>query len=67
MSVSVFALWLGNFTMSYTFPWLNKIFGMSKMFLFYALLNVAGFIFVLLVLPETKGKSLEQIECEFID
>jgi MFS transporter, SP family, arabinose:H+ symporter len=67
MSISVFALWLGNFTMSCTFPVLNKIFGMSKMFLFYALLNAAGFIFVLLVLPETKGKSLEQIEREFTD
>ena len=67
MSIAVFALWLGNFTVSYTFPALNQMLGMSNIFLLYAVINVAGFIFVMLVLPETKGKSLEQIEREFID
>jgi MFS transporter, SP family, arabinose:H+ symporter len=67
MSVAVLALWVGNFTGSYTFPSLNKMFGTGNMFLLYAIINVAGFIFVLLALRETKGKSLEQIEREFID
>jgi MFS transporter, SP family, arabinose:H+ symporter len=66
MSIAVFALWLGNFTVSYTFPALNQMFGTSNIFLLYAVINFAGFIFVLLALPETKGKSLEQIEREFI-
>jgi MFS transporter, SP family, arabinose:H+ symporter len=66
MSVSVFALWLGNFTVSYSFPVLNQLLGMAHMFLLYAVINLAGFLFVMLVLPETRGKSLEQIEHEFL-
>ncbi len=66
MSVSVFALWLGNFTVSYTFPMLNHWLGTAHMFLLYAVINLAGFMFVMIALPETKGKSLEQIEKEFL-
>jgi sugar porter (SP) family MFS transporter len=66
MSIAVLALWVGNFTVSYTFPSLNKAFGTGNMFLLYALINFAGFMFVLFALRETKGKSLEQIEREFI-
>jgi hypothetical protein len=40
--------------------------GMANMFLMYALINMAGFLFVMIVLPETKGKSLEQSENEFL-
>jgi len=33
----------------------------------YAALCVAGFLFIFLKLPETKGKSLEQIKKEMVD
>jgi MFS transporter, SP family, arabinose:H+ symporter len=66
MSISVFALWVGNFTVSYTFPVLNHHLGTARMFLMYSVINLAGFIFVMMALPETKGKSLEQIEHEFL-
>jgi SP family sugar porter-like MFS transporter len=62
MSVSVSALWIGCFTLTYTFPWLRQALGMSGTFWMYAAICVAGFVFILRRLPETKGKTLEDIE-----
>jgi sugar porter (SP) family MFS transporter len=67
MSISVSALWIGCFTLSYFFPILNNAFGSAKTFWLYGLICVAGFLFILFVLPETKGKTLEQIERELVD
>ena len=62
VSVSVFALWFGCFTLVYTFPQLTKVFSMAGTFWAYSAVCFAGFLFVWRNLPETKGKSLEQIE-----
>lgn len=67
MSIAVFALWLGCFTLSYSFPSLNRSLGSAKTFWLYGVICVAGFAFVLLVLPETKGKTLEDIERQLVD
>ncbi len=67
MSVSVFALWFGCFTLTYTFPLLHRNLGPAYTFWIYALICIAGFFFVKLRLPETKGKSLEEIEKELVD
>ena len=67
MSISVSALWIGCFTLSYFFPLLNDTFGSAKLFWLYGLICASGFLFILLVLTETKGKSLEQIERELVD
>jgi SP family sugar porter-like MFS transporter len=67
MSVSVFALWFGCFTLTYTFPLLNRNLGPASTFWIYALICVAGFFFVKFRLPETKGKSLEEIERELVN
>jgi sugar porter (SP) family MFS transporter len=67
MSISVSALWIGCFTLSYFFPILNEALGSDKIFWLYGLICAAGFVFILLVLPETKGKTLEQIERELVD
>ncbi|MBN2316548.1 MAG: sugar porter family MFS transporter [Sedimentisphaerales bacterium] len=67
MSIAVFSLWIGCFTLSYSFPTLNRSLGSAKTFWLYGLICAAGFTFVLLVLPETKGKSLEDIERELVD
>ena len=67
MAVSVFALWVGCFTLSYSFPSLNRSLGPANTFWLYGLICLLGFIFILIVLPETKGKSLEQIERELVD
>jgi len=67
MSIAVFSLWVGCFTLSYSFPALNRGLGSASTFWLYGLICAAGFAFVLLVLPETKGKSLEDIERELVD
>jgi sugar porter (SP) family MFS transporter len=64
MSLSAVALWIGNFSLTFTFPAIKDNLGWSLNFWLYALICVAGFIVLYLKLPETKGKSLEQIEKE---
>lgn len=66
MAVATFALWIGCFTLTYTFPLLNTTLGSSGTFWIYALICVAGYLFIWKALPETKGKSLEELESEFI-
>ncbi len=64
MSVATFALWLSCAILTITFPFLNKGLGTSGTFVVYAIICVLGFFYILKKLPETKGKSLEQIEKE---
>jgi sugar porter (SP) family MFS transporter len=67
MSVAVSALWLACFLLTFTFPMLNAQLGAAGTFALYAVICVAGFVFVKLKLPETKGKTLEQIERDLVD
>lgn len=67
MAVAVSSLWIACFILTYTFPVLNKRLGPSGTFWLYAAICVAGFIFIKLKLPETKGKSLEEIERELVN
>jgi SP family arabinose:H+ symporter-like MFS transporter len=64
MSVATFALWLACAILTLSFPFLNKAFGASGTFGLYSMICIAGFFYILKKLPETKGKSLEQIEKE---
>lgn len=67
MSVAVTALWIACFLLTYTFPILNAKLGSAGTFWLYAAICVAGFVFIFFKLPETKGKTLEQIERELVD
>jgi sugar porter (SP) family MFS transporter len=67
MSVAVSALWIACFILTYTFPILNAKLGSAGTFWLYAAICVAGFVFIKFKLPETKGKSLEQLERELVD
>jgi MFS family permease len=67
ISVAVSALWIACFILTYTFPILNGAIGTAKTFWVYAAICFAGFVFVWVKVPETKGKSLEQIERELVD
>lgn len=67
VATSTFALWVGSFTLTYTFPLLNALLGSYGTFWVYALICAAGCIFFKLRCPETKGKSLEQLEKELVE
>ncbi|MCX6936841.1 MAG: MFS transporter, partial [Verrucomicrobia bacterium] len=67
VSISVSALWIACFLLTYTFPILNSRLGSSGTFFLYAAICAAGFIFIACKLPETKGKSLEDIERELVN
>lgn len=62
VATCTFALWVGSFSLTYTFPLLNKALGSYGTFWIYAAVCLAGFIYFALKLPETKGKSLEELE-----
>jgi sugar porter (SP) family MFS transporter len=62
VSIAVTALWVASFMLTYTFPIFNHVLGAAKTFWIYAAICVAGFLFIRARLPETKGKTLEQIE-----
>lgn len=64
MSVCTFALWAACFILTYTFPVLNNGLGAAGTFWLYGIICLSGGIFVWRNLPETKGKSLEEIEKE---
>jgi MFS family permease len=66
MSVAVTSLWSACFVLTYTFPLLNEWLGPAGTFWIYAGICVAGYVFILFRLPETKGKSLEVIESELV-
>jgi len=64
MSVATFALWFSCAVLTLSFPFLNRSFGTSGTFALYSFICFCGFFYLLKKLPETKGKSLEQIEFE---
>jgi len=64
VSVSVSALWVACFLLTFTFPLLNAALGPAGTFWLYAAICVAGFLFIRAFVPETKGKTLERIESE---
>lgn len=71
MSVSVFALWAASLVLTYTFPILNQGLGEGSKgtaltFCVYAMICIIGFILINKKLPETKEKSLEELEKELI-
>ncbi|PXX21828.1 sugar porter family MFS transporter [Arenibacter sp. ARW7G5Y1] len=65
MSVATFSLWVASFVLVFTFPIMNKALGSYGTFWVYSLICVGGYIFIKNKLPETKGRSLEEIEMEF--
>lgn len=67
MSVSVASLWISSWALTQLFPVLNEQLGSSGTFWLFSAICLTGFIVILTRLPETKGKSLEDIERELVD
>ncbi|MGL1889253.1 MAG: sugar porter family MFS transporter [Reichenbachiella sp.] len=55
-----------SFLVQFVFPWELENLGSSFTFLIYGVFAAVGFVFVLMVVPETKGKTLEELEKELI-
>jgi MFS family permease len=64
MSIATFSLWVASFLLVFTFPIMNSALGSYGTFWTYSLICVGGYFFIKRKLPETKGKSLEEIEME---
>jgi sugar porter (SP) family MFS transporter len=62
MAVATTALWAACFLLTYTFPLINRSMGTGVTFWLYAAICALGFMFVFRRLPETRGKTLEEIE-----
>lgn len=55
-----------SFTVQLVFPWELENFGISTTFLIYGLFAILGLVIVMRLLPETKGRSLEELEAELV-
>ncbi|MFS0906617.1 sugar porter family MFS transporter [Priestia aryabhattai] len=65
MGISVFFLWITNFVIGLMFPILLDKMGLSITFFIFAVLGLISIIFVNKCLPETKGRTLEELEHYF--
>lgn len=64
-SAATFANWASNLVVALTFLLLIDSMGPPATFFLYAVLSVAAFVFTYQLVPETKGKTLEQIEADW--
>jgi SP family sugar:H+ symporter-like MFS transporter len=62
MGVALFLHWGANFAVSQTFPVMLDAWGAGPVFLGYAGMGLLALLFVAALVPETKGRSLEEIE-----
>ena len=67
MATCTFALWVGCCTLTFSFPSLNASLGSSGTFWIYSAICLLSACFFLFRLPETKGKSLEELERELVN
>ena len=61
-SVVVVAAWAFEIAVSATFPPLIAVFGAPLTFIAYAVIGIGGLLFGIFYLPETRGRTLEEIE-----
>ena len=62
MGVAIFFLWLAVYIVSQTFPILLNAIGSAYTFWIYMVTSALAFLFIWKMVPETKGKTLEQIQ-----
>jgi MFS transporter, SP family, xylose:H+ symportor len=65
VSLAASCLWIASFLVTYSFPPISHRFGMSHTFLLYAAVCAGGAGLVQFFVPETKGRSLEELESAF--
>jgi MFS family permease len=62
MSVGTLVNWAANLLVALSFLTLTHVLGKPATFWLYGAISVAAWVFVFFLAPETKGKTLEQIE-----
>jgi MFS transporter, SP family, arabinose:H+ symporter len=64
MSIASFTVWVSCYIVAQTFPMLNgsALVGPAKTFWIYALVSLVSCLFACYMIPETKGRTLEEIE-----
>jgi SP family xylose:H+ symportor-like MFS transporter len=68
MSIAVAAQWIANWIVSFTFPmmndnqWLTQLFNHGFSYWIYGLMSILAALFMWKFVPETKGKTLEEME-----
>jgi major inositol transporter-like SP family MFS transporter len=65
MGISVLFLWITNFVISLVFPIMTDKLGLSATFFIFAVIGCISIILMAKFLPETKGRTLEEIEISF--
>jgi major inositol transporter-like SP family MFS transporter len=65
MGIAVFVLWTVNAAISFAFPPLVAALGATLTFGLFALVNVGSIMFVKKFAPETRGRTLEELEDDF--
>ncbi|KAJ0304153.1 hypothetical protein COL516b_006043 [Colletotrichum fioriniae] len=65
MSLATATTWFFNFILAVTWPSLQKAFTPTGAFGWYGAWNIIGFFLVLFFLPETKEKTLEELDAVF--
>ncbi len=67
MSTAVLSLWIACTVLTLSFPYIKNALGAHGAFWTFGVICVVGVAVIFCKLPETKGKSLEQIERELVD
>jgi sugar porter (SP) family MFS transporter len=62
MAIATVALWVADFAVTLSFPVIADRLDQTTAFWFYALMCAIDLVFMIFFLPETKGKTLEEIE-----
>jgi MFS transporter, SP family, major inositol transporter len=65
MGVSIACLWAANAFISFMFPIVAEGLGSTPVFLVFAVINAVSFLFVRRFMPETRGRTLEELEDDF--
>ncbi|WP_092608313.1 MFS transporter [Raineyella antarctica] len=59
---AVFCMWIVNAAITFTFPWMMSTLGGGRTYLLYGVVNVVVAVVLYKVMPETSGRSLEELE-----
>jgi MFS transporter, SP family, major inositol transporter len=65
MGLCVFMLWIANAGVTFGFPPTVAAFGIAPTFFIFAAIGLLGILFTATLVPETRGKTLEEFEDEY--